>query len=131
MCPITWPKGLSPRLGLNEDELKVQIALGTLPAEYIRYQVSDPEILDNLANLPDDAVRMAVAKHPNVKLETLMRLVEDPSTNTALLILLAAHPKVSIEGLRKLATHKNPRVSEEAKGVLFIRSKGHIDLQDD
>ena len=116
---------------LNLDELKVQIALGTLPPEYIRAQVHDPEILDKLANLPDDNVRFAVAAHPNVRSETLMRLVEDHKTCTALLVLLAAHSKMPEEVLCKLATHKDPLVSEEAKGVLFIRSKGHIDIQDD
>jgi len=128
-----YPRGRGRGKGkplLSYDELKVQIALGTIPPEYIRDQVYDPEILDNLANLPDDNVRKAVAAHPNVRLDTLMRLVEDSSTPPSLLILIAAHPKMSVEGLHKIATHKNPMVSEEAKGVLFIRSKGSIDIQD-
>jgi len=60
-----------------------------------------------------------------------MRLVEDTNARIDLLILLTAHPKMSTETLHKLATHKDPRVSGEAKGVLFIRSKGHIDIQDE
>lgn len=116
---------------LAYDELRVQIALGTLPPEYIRSQVSNPEILDRLANLPDEEVRKAVALHPNVRADTLMRLIGDPTTGTPLLVLLAAHPKVPENMLMKLANHKDPRVSEEAKGILFIRSKGRIDIQDD
>ncbi len=115
---------------LSYAELKIQIALGTIPPEYIRTQVYDPEVLDKLVNLPDDNVRKAVAAHPNVSLDTLMKLVKDSSTLPSLLILIAVHPKMSIEGLRKIAEHKNPMVSEEAKGVLFIRSKGSIDIQD-
>ncbi|KKL71562.1 hypothetical protein LCGC14_2093650, partial [marine sediment metagenome] len=76
-------------------------------------------------------VRAAVAVHPNVKLDTLLRLLKDTTTAISLIVLIAAQPKITIEVLQKLATHKNPRVSEEAKGVLFIRSKGHIDIQDD
>ena len=129
MNDMPYPGHRKPRL--NFDELKVQIALGTIPPEYIRVQVNDPEILDKLANLSDDKVRAAIAVHPNVKLDTLMKFVKNPTTAISLLILLAAHPKITIEVLQKLATHKNPRVSEEAKGVLFIRSQGHIDIQDD
>ena len=129
MNDIPYPGHRKPRL--NFDELKVQIALGTIPPEYIRAQVTDPEILDRLANLPDDKVRAAVAVHPNVKLDTLLRLLKDTTTAISLIVLIAAQPKITIEVLQKLATHKNPRVSEEAKGVLFIRSKGHIDIQDD
>lgn len=116
---------------LDPDEIRMQIALGTIPPEYIRTQVHDPEILDKLANLPDEKILMVIAAHPKVYLNTLMRLVEDSSAGTDLLVLLAAHSKMPIEMLHKLATHKNPLVSEEAKGVLFIRSKGRIDIQDD
>jgi len=116
---------------LNFDELKVQIAICAVPTEYIREQVTLPEILDMLAKVPDDQVRAAVAVHPNVKLDTLLRLLKDTTTAISLIVLIAAQPKITIEVLQKLATHKNPRVSEEAKGVLFIRSKGHIDIQDD
>ena len=124
-----YPRHRKPRL--NFDELKMQIALGTLPREYIRVQVSDPEVLDRLARLPDEEVRTEVAMHPKVRLETLMRLVNDPITSISLLILLAAHSKIPEEVLYKLVEHKDPAVREEAKGVLFIRSKGHIDIQDD
>ncbi|KKK96047.1 hypothetical protein LCGC14_2666700 [marine sediment metagenome] len=125
-CP-----GRNRKPRLDYEELKMQIALGTLPPEYIRAQVHDPEVLDRLANLPDEEVRTAVAVHPKVRLDTLLRLVEDPTTSTPLLVLLAAHSKMTKEVLFKLAEHKDPRVSEEAKGVLFIRSKGHINIQDD
>ena len=105
--------------------------LPRLSFDEIRAQVHDPEILDKLANLPDEKVRIAVASHPRVRVETLIRLLEDPTTEIPLLILLASYPQMPIEILHKLAKHKNPMVSEEAKGVLFIRSKGHIDIQDD
>ncbi|KKL94624.1 hypothetical protein LCGC14_1862830 [marine sediment metagenome] len=121
--------GRRPRLDF--DELKMQIALGTLPPEYIGLQVHDPEVLDRLANLPDEDIRAAVAVHPKVRLSTLLRLIEDSTTGSTLLVLLAAHSKVPEEVLFKLAKHKDPRVSEEAKGVLFIRSKGRINIQDD
>ena len=116
---------------LSYDEIKLQIALGTIPPEYIRAQVLDPEILDKLANLPDDDVRYAVAVHPRVYLTTLLRLLNNPKSPQRLLIAIAANRKMPIEELYKLAEHKNPMVKEEAKGVLFIRSKGHIDIQDD
>lgn len=129
MNGVQYPEHRKPRL--NFDELQVQIALGTLPPEYIRTQVFDPEVLDKLANLPDEEIRAAVAVHPRVSLITLQRLVEDPTTGTSLLVLLAAHSKIPEKILFKLAKHRDPRVSEEAKGVLFIRSKGRIDIQDD
>ncbi len=116
---------------LSSDELEVQIALGTLPSKYIRIYVKDPEILDKLANLPDEQVRFAVAGHPNVSLDTLMKMVKDPSTSTNLLILLAAHSKMPLDEIYKFTKHKNPLVNEEARGILFIRSKGRIDIQDD
>ena len=115
---------------LDYDELRVQIALGTLPPEYIGTQVHDPEVLDMLANLPDEDVRTAVAVHPKVRLATLLRLVEDPITDTPLLVLLAAHSKMAKEILFKLAKHKDPQVSEEAKGVLLIRRKGRTVIQE-
>lgn len=115
---------------MDFDEIKMQIALGTIPPEYIKTHVCNPEILDKLANILDDNVRFAVAVHPHVKLETLMRLLEESADNIPSLVLIAAHPKIPIEVLYKLAKHKNPQVSEEAKGVLFIRSKGRIDIQD-
>lgn len=129
MYPECPERGRKPRL--SWDELKVQIALGTIPPEYIRAQVHDPEILDKLANLPDDRVRDVIATHPSTQAKTLVKLVEDPKAPAALLIAIAAQPNLPIEKLYKLAEHKNPLVSEEAKGVLYIRSKGVIDIQDD
>ncbi len=123
--------GRNKKPRLDFDELNMQIALGTLPPEYIRAQVHDPEILDRLANLPDEEVRVVVAVHPRVCLDTLLKLIKDPTTSSSLLVLLAAHSKIPEKILVKLANHKDPRVSEEAKGVLFIRSKGRIDIQDD
>ena len=123
--------GRNKKPQLDYDELSVQIALGTLPSEYIRAQVHDPKVLDRLANLSDDKVRIAVATHPNIHLNTLLKLIKDPTSSISLLVLLTAHSKIPEKILFKLANHKDPRVSEEAKGVLFIRSKGHINIQDD
>ena len=117
-----------PRLSF--DEIKIQIALGTIPPEYIRAQVYDPEILDKLANLPDDEIRFAVAIHPKVCLDTLMRLINNPNSPQKLLIAIVGSLKIPTEELHKLVKHKNPMVSEEARGVLFIRSQGRIDIQD-
>ena len=116
---------------LSWDELEMQIALGTIPPEYIRAQVWDPEILDKLANLPDDKVQAVIAIHPNTNIKTLIKLVEDPNVRIDTLIVITANSKLPIEMLYRLLRHKDPRVSEEAKGCLHIRSKGFIDIQDD
>ncbi len=116
---------------LNLDELKVQIALGTIPPKCIRTQVHDPEILDKLANLPDDEVRAIIAIHPNAAVKTLVRLAKGPNIPRVTLIAIVARPELPVEMLYRLSKHKDFRVREEAKGVLFIRSKGSIDIQDD
>ena len=81
---------------LSLDEIKVQLALGTMSPNSILERVSDPKILMILSNSNDDNIRFAVAAHLRTPKSVLIKLTKD----------------------------KNAVVAEEAKGMLFIRSKG-------